>query len=113
MGVIGTTEAMPGRDNRFATRRMHAAFGAAHEGIRELRRGARSRWATRSARGASTLWTCLRAGGSLGALELLEQPLAREEHKNQQKKLAHDLTNSRGNKCPGFQLTASNDRSMQ
>ena len=53
------------------------------------------------------------AGGGLSALELLEQPLAREEHKYQQEKLAHDLTNSRGNKSPMIQTTASDNRSMQ
>jgi len=116
LGVIGATESMPGRDNRVAARRVHAAFRAAHKGIRELRHGAGSRLATRRAGGACTdarLAARLRAASSLGALELLEQPLAREEHKYQQEKLAHDLTNSRGNKSPGIQLSASNDRAMQ
>src|SRR5471032_3197515 len=112
LSVIGATEAMPGRDNRFALGRMHAAFRAAHERIGQLQHGAGSRRALRRAR-CPCRAACLRAGAGLGALELLEQPLAREEHKYQQEKLAHDLTNSRGNKSPGIQLSASNDRAMQ
>ena len=89
---------MSRRDDRFAARRMHAAFGAAHEWVGKLRGAAGSTGAARSARGTRVA-SRLRAGlcaGSLSALELLEKPLAREEHKNQQEKLAHDLTNSRG-----------------
>src|ERR1700733_11972940 len=116
LGVIGAAETMPGRHNRFAAGRMHAALGATHQGIGELRRGAGSRRAMRRARGpcsAARRVACLRAGSSLGAPELLEQPLARKEHKYQQEKLAHDLTNSRGNKSPVIEITASNDRAMQ
>jgi hypothetical protein len=111
-GVIGGTEAMPRRDDGFAARRMHAAFRAPHQRIGQLRRTARRGRTVRSTRGASAP-ASLRASGGLSASQLLEQPLARKEHKYQQQKLAHDLANSRGNKSPVIQITASNDRAMQ
>jgi hypothetical protein len=102
LSVIDGTKSMACRDDRFAAWRMHAAFGAAYERIGKLRR-AGSRRAARGARAAGTIARIgVRvAAGSLGAPELFEKPLAREENKYQQEKLAHELTTNRRSRKSG------------